>query len=121
MLLQPLVENAIKHGISPKLEGGAIWLRSQVMGGRLQVEVEDNGVGIPEEVRPFVFQAGIGISNVYERLSVLFGNDFQMSIEARPGGGTNVRVQIPALDGEQAAWQATAEEGSETEPVAAAD
>ena len=121
MLLQPLVENAIKHGISPKLEGGAIWLRSQVMGGRLQIEVEDNGVGIPEEVRPFVFQAGIGISNVYERLSVLFGNDFQMSIEARPGGGTNVRVQIPALDGEQAAWQAGAEEPSETEPVAATD
>ncbi len=121
MLLQPLVENSIKHGISPKVEGGTIWLRSQVKGGRLQVEVEDNGVGIPEEVLPYVFQAGIGISNVYERLSVLFGNDFQMSIEARPGGGASVRVQIPALTGEEAARDSAGVERTQTEPVAAVE
>lgn len=98
MLLQPMVENSIKHGISPKVQGGSIWMRSAVKGGRLQIEVEDDGVGIPDEVMAVVFEAGIGISNVHERLSVLFGNDFQMSIEGRQGGGTRVRVQIPRLD-----------------------
>lgn len=98
MLLQPLVENAIKHGLGPKVEPGSLWLRSAVKGGRLQIEVEDDGVGIPEEILPVVFQVGIGISNVHERLAVLFGNDFQMSIEARLGGGTRVRVQFPQLN-----------------------
>ncbi len=98
MLLQPLVENAIKHGFGPKVDTGSLWLRSAVKGGRLQIEVEDDGVGIPEKVLPVVFQAGIGISNVHERLAVLFGNDFQMSIEGRIGGGTRVRVQFPQLN-----------------------
>lgn len=98
MLLQPLVENAIKHGFGPKVDAGSLWLRSAVKGGRLQIEIEDDGVGIPEKVLPVVFQAGIGISNVHERLAVLFANDFQMSIEGRIGGGTRVRVQFPQLD-----------------------
>ena len=55
-------------------------------------------MGIPEKVLSVVFQAGIGISNVHERLAVLFANDFQMSIEGRLGGGTRVRVQFPQLD-----------------------
>jgi two-component system LytT family sensor kinase len=97
MLLQPLVENAIKHGFGPKVDVGSLWLRSAVKGGRLQIEIEDDGVGIPEKVLPVVFQAGIGISNVHERLAVLFANDFQMSIEGRLGGGTRVRVQFPQL------------------------
>ncbi|MCB1022713.1 MAG: histidine kinase [Bryobacterales bacterium] len=97
MVLQPLVENSIKHGLGPKVSGGSIWLRSAHRGGRLQIEVEDDGVGIPEEVLPIVFQAGIGIGNVHERLSVLFGNDFQMTIENRTGGGTRIRIQIPEL------------------------
>ena len=97
MLLQPLVENSIKHGLGSKVEGGAIWLRSKQLGGRLQIEVEDNGVGIPEEALPSIFQTGIGISNVHERLLVLFGQDFQMTIENRLGGGTRVRVQMPGL------------------------
>ncbi len=97
MMLQPLVENSIKHGISPKVEGGTIWLRSSRRGSWLQIEVEDDGVGVPEEVLPVVFQAGIGLSNVHERLSVLFGAEFQMTLENRLGGGTRVRVQFPML------------------------
>ena len=97
MMLQPLVENSIKHGLGPKVGGGSIWLRSAHRGGRLQIEVEDDGVGIPEDVIPVVFDAGIGIGNVHERLSVLFGNDFQMTIENRTGGGTRIRIQIPEL------------------------
>jgi two-component system LytT family sensor kinase len=97
MLLQPIAENSIKHGISPKVGGGTIWLRSAQRGGRLQIELEDDGVGIPAETMPNVFRRGIGVSNVYERLRVLFGHEFHMIIEPRPGGGTVVRIQIPEL------------------------
>lgn len=97
MLLQPLVENSIKHGLSPKIEGGTIWLRSARSGGRLQIEIEDDGVGVANEVLPTVFQSGIGLSNVHERLSVLFGADFQMTLENRQGGGVRIRVQFPEL------------------------
>ncbi len=97
MLLQPIVENSIKHGLSPKVDGGTIWLRSALRGGRLQLELEDDGVGIAPEAMPGIFQRGIGVSNVHERLRVLFGNEFLMMIHHRPGGGTQVRVQIPEL------------------------
>jgi len=97
MLLQPIVENSIKHGLSPKIDGGTIWLRSALRGGRLQLELEDDGVGIAPEAMPDIFQRGIGVSNVHERLRVLFGNEFLMVIHHRPGGGTQVRVQIPEL------------------------
>ncbi len=97
MLLQPLVENALKHGLGPKVGGGSIWIRSARRGGRLQIEVEDDGTGVSEEVLPVVFQAGIGLSNVHERLSVLFGGNFQMTLENRLGGGVRVRIQIPEL------------------------
>jgi two-component system LytT family sensor kinase len=97
MLLQPIVENSIKHGLSPKVDGGKIWLRSALRGGRLQLELEDDGVGIEPGAMPDIFQRGIGVSNVHERLRVLFGNEFQMVIHQRPGGGTQVRIQIPEL------------------------
>ncbi len=97
MMLQPIVENSIKHGISPKVGGGTIWLRSAVQGSRLQIEVEDDGVGIPPDALPGVFSRGIGISNVNERLRVIFGHEGDMVIEHRPGGGTRVRMQIPEL------------------------
>ena len=97
MLLQPIVENSIKHGISPKVGGGTIWMRSAVQGSRLQIEVEDDGVGIPPEALPGVFGRGIGVSNVNERLRVIFGHECDMVIEHRPGGGTRVRMQMPEL------------------------
>ena len=97
MLLQPIVENSIKHGLSAKIGGGTIWLRSRVRGGRLEIEIEDDGVGVSEEAKPEIFQRGIGVSNVRERLQVLFGNEFNMAIEPRPGGGTCVRIEIPEL------------------------
>ena len=68
MLLQPIVENSIKHGLSPKIGGGTIWLRSAVRRGRLEIEIEDDGVGVSEEAMPEIFERGIGVSNVRERL-----------------------------------------------------
>jgi two-component system LytT family sensor kinase len=105
MLLQPIVENSIKHGLSPKVDGGTIWLRSAIRGGRLQLELEDDGVGIEPEAMPDLFQRGIGVSNVHERLRVLFGNEFLMVIHHRPGGGTQVRIQIPELQDPAAAHE----------------
>jgi two-component system LytT family sensor kinase len=97
MLLQPLVENSIKHGLSSKIEGGMIRVRSRLENGRLLLLVEDDGVGIPEERLATLFEQGIGISNVNERLRVLFGDDYRMWIESRPGQGTQTQIEIPDL------------------------
>ena len=101
MLLQPLVENCIKHGLSPKIDGGSITLRSRLIKSRLIVEVEDNGVGMgaaqlaqePDELEG----TGIGMANVAERLKVLYGDTAKMMIENREGGGTLVRLRLPIL------------------------
>ena len=97
MLLQPLVENSIKHGLSPKVEGGMIRVRSRIENGRLHLLVEDDGVGIPEPKLATLFEQGIGISNVNERLKVLFGDDYRMWIDSRPGFGTQTEIEIPEL------------------------
>src|SRR5215831_4917445 len=97
MLLQPIVENCLKHGLAPKLGGGKIELRTSGHDGRLSIEIEDNGVGISEEKQPHVYVEGIGLSNVRERLRVLYGSDFHLDIQSRPGEGTVIRIQIPEL------------------------
>jgi two-component system LytT family sensor kinase len=97
MLLQPMVENCLKHGLAPKIEGGRIRLHADQRDGRLHVEIEDNGVGIPEERMPHVYVEGIGLSNVRERLRVLYGTDFRLEIESRPGQGTLIRIEVPEL------------------------
>jgi two-component system LytT family sensor kinase len=97
MILQPLVENAIRHGIGPKIDGGMVKLRAWRQSGRLSVEVRDDGVGIPDEKRHEVFDSGIGISNVRERLKVLYGEESSLNIESEPGKGTVIRLEIPEL------------------------
>ncbi|MBI4460651.1 MAG: histidine kinase [Acidobacteria bacterium] len=97
MLLQPIVENAIRHGLSPRVEGGVISIRSCRENGRLTLEVRDNGVGIPPEQIAHVDQQGIGISNVQERLRVLYGSEFTFRIESLSEGGTAIQISIPLL------------------------
>ena len=97
MLLQPIVENCLKHGLAPKIGGGKIELRTIDRDGRLSIEIEDNGIGISEERLPHVYVEGIGLSNVRERLRVLYGTDFQLDIQSRLSEGTVIRIEIPEL------------------------
>lgn len=102
MLLQPIVENAIKHGLGPKLEGGIIQIAAHRQGRYTMLEIRDNGVGIPREILDQVHQKGIGISNVQERLRVLYGSDFLFHIECPADGGTAIVLGMPAGAGETA-------------------
>src|SRR6202044_1887831 len=99
MLLQPLIENSIKHGLEPRLQGGTITLRSRIQGSKMVVEVEDDGVGMAEgrarEVGFVSRGAGIGMRNVRERLEVLYGNNSRFEVFSRPGRGTRVTLEIP--------------------------
>ena len=97
MLLQPIIENSIKHGIAPRLEGGEIHLRSTLKDGRLLIEIDDNGMGIPPERLVDVYGGGIGISNVHARLRLLYGDQFKMDIRSQEGEGTQIRIEIPGL------------------------
>jgi|SRR5579862_3405195 len=97
MLLQPLIENCVKHGLSSKVEGGTIRLRSRRLDARLLLSVEDDGVGIPESRLATLRDQGIGVSNVSERLKVLFGSDHKMNIDSQPGHGTRIEIEIPEL------------------------
>jgi two-component system LytT family sensor kinase len=97
MLIQPLVENCIKHGLSSKVEGGTIRMRTRRTEARLHLTVEDDGVGIPESKLPTLLERGIGVSNVNERLKVLFGNEYRMYIDSQPGRGTRIEIEVPEL------------------------
>lgn len=97
MLLQPLIENSVKHGLSSKVDGGMVRFRSSLKEGRLHLLVEDDGVGIPEVKLATLREQGIGVSNVNERLQVLFGSDYKMKIDSKPGQGTRIEIEIPEL------------------------
>ena len=100
MLLQPLVENSIKHGLSAKVEGGSIYLRSRMSDSKLIIEVEDDGVGMDAAHPPDRNGSngtGIGMANVVERLKVLYGETARMSVDGREGKGTLVRLRLPLL------------------------
>jgi two-component system LytT family sensor kinase len=101
MILQPIIENSIKHGLSKKVDGGSIWLRIRADGSRLHIVVEDDGVGIPEEKLAGLFSLGIGVSNVNERLKVLFESNYRLTVDSSPGQGTRTLIQIPGVSIEQ--------------------
>jgi two-component system, LytTR family, sensor kinase len=100
MLLQPLVENSIKHGLAPKIDGGSITLRSRVAENSLLIDVEDDGVGFnASEVVEDPARKGIGMANVAERLRVLYGDSAGMSISPRDGVGTRIALRLPIING----------------------
>jgi two-component system LytT family sensor kinase len=97
MIIQPLVENAVKHGVGSRLEGGRIVIRARRGLGSAIIEIEDNGVGFPVSDQPGS-GLGIGLSNVNERLNVIYGPQCQLQLESTPGRGTIARVVIPDVD-----------------------
>ena len=112
MLLQPLIENSIKHGLEPRISGGTVTLRSKITdNGMLLVEVEDDGVGMAPErnvaspvsglVQP---GTGIGMRNVRDRMKVLYGEMASLEINSRPGRGTKVALRMPILDADAETW-----------------
>jgi two-component system LytT family sensor kinase len=93
-LLQPLVENAIRHGIARRMSGGHIDVTATRDGSILTVRVRDNGVGLPVGWR-FERDAGIGLQNVAARLEHLYGRDDLLRIRPVAEGGVNVEVDLP--------------------------
>jgi two-component system, LytTR family, sensor kinase len=97
LTVQPQVENAVKHGIGNLPEGGQITLSAAVKDGRLNIAIADTGAGLPEAPLPQVFTRGVGLSNINERLSALYGAQSQLRIDSHPGQGATVSFAIPLM------------------------
>jgi len=106
MLLQPLVENAIKYAVSPQEEGASISLSARVVGGRLKIAIEDTGPGadraIPDELFDYAtgrpgetMSTGVGLANIRNRLTQAYGNDHRFETQSDPAGGFSVSIEIP--------------------------
>lgn len=89
-ILQPLVENALNHGIGARAEGGKICVRARQREGRLQLEVEDNGGGLDAPPKD-----GVGLSNTRDRLRTMYGTDHSLELEAIATGGVIARIDVP--------------------------
>ncbi|QIT54782.1 histidine kinase [Aquisalimonas sp. 2447] len=94
MLLQPLVENAIRHGIEPAMEGGEVRIAATGAHGRLSLVVSDSGAGFGAAGGG----TGTGLANLRERLTALYGNQACLRLVERPGGGVEARLELPLED-----------------------
>jgi sensor histidine kinase YesM len=92
MMIQSLVENAIKHGLEPKAEGGKLTVKAEVRHGKLAVTVADTGLGFG---RAATAGTGVGLANIRERLQLLYGPKAGLTIAENNGGGTKVTVTVP--------------------------
>ncbi len=90
MMLQTLVENAVKHGLEPKPEGGRLEIGAEIVDGQLAVHVLDNGVGFMPKA-----EAGVGLANVRERLKALYDGRAELIISVPPAGGTCATIKVP--------------------------
>ncbi|MEL6616051.1 MAG: ATP-binding protein, partial [Bacteroidota bacterium] len=92
LILQPLVENAIKHGIAPRGEGGHIEIAAHRANGHLVVHVCDDGPGLPEGGPT---RQGVGLQNTRDRLAKLYGDRAALTLRNRPDGGLDAEVTLP--------------------------
>jgi len=97
MMLQPLVENSIKHGLSDKMGEGRVTIRSLREGDHAIIDIIDNGIGIPAGDAGRIKGTGIGLRNVNERLRVIYGGNYQLQLDSVPGQGTCARIVILEL------------------------
>lgn len=104
--LQPIVENAIYHGIKYKDTKGNLWVRGFIKDDKVQIEIEDDGIGMDAEAMSHLFDErktnfktnGVGVTNVQKRLQLYYGSDYGLSYRSQVGVGTTATVKIP-LDG----------------------
>ena len=108
LMLQPLVENSIKHGIGPKPTPGQIEIRSRHVGRLLELEVRDNGVGL-SAARLTDFNRGVGLANTRSRLQHLYGSSHRFEFRQPPTGGLSVLIAIPLVEIAEAAAHDEAE------------
>jgi two-component system LytT family sensor kinase len=100
MILQPIVENSIKHGLARKVGEGRITIQTSRRAGHAVIEIVDNGVGMPvgrNDETDGDRDHGIGLRNVNERLRVIYGANYQLRMQSTPGQGTLARIEIPEL------------------------
>lgn len=102
MILQPLVENAIKHGLAPRASGGKIEIGAERINGHLHLTVSDDGIGVPFNDFENVFE-GVGLSNTRKRLRHLYGESQKFNLEAADANGLKVNLTIPYKE-----WKASA-------------
>jgi signal transduction histidine kinase len=99
LILQPLVENAVKHGISPKVGGGRVTIEARIDDGDLRLAVLDTGVGVGPADQRAIFEHGVGLRSVRDRLLRLYGDDYAPQVVSQPGAGTTVTLRIPMVQG----------------------
>ena len=95
MILQPLVENALKHGLSSHRRGGVVTIRAYIEQGQLHLSVSDNGKGMSPDLADASLRRGIGLTNIRERLKSIYGDAQEFHLESVQGKGTTVRMILP--------------------------
>ncbi|MEZ5708136.1 MAG: histidine kinase [Blastomonas sp.] len=106
LLLQPLVENAIKYAVTPKEEGADITVAAQLVGQNLRITVSDTGPGLQSGVTSSNSSTGVGLANIRDRLAQAYGEDQRFETRSSPGGGYSVIIEIPYETREQRQLQA---------------
>lgn len=109
LILQPIIENSIYHGIEYKVDEGFIRISVQIVDDRLLFQVEDNGLGIKPEVLANILSmetagrssSGVGVKNVHERIQIYFGRQYGLQIESELEVGTKVKIWLPTVNEEE--------------------
>ncbi len=102
MLLQPIVENAVRHGVAPRSQGGRIEISARREDGLLRLAVSDDGGGTDEGVEALAGKGGVGLSNTRERLARLYGDRHSFALRSSAGLGMTVTIAIPYREGKEA-------------------
>ena len=92
MMIQSLVENAIKHGLEPKPEGGELLIKAEIVHGKLSVTVADTGLGFG---RAATAGTGVGLANIRERLQLLYGGRATLAVAENEPSGTKITIAVP--------------------------
>jgi LytS/YehU family sensor histidine kinase len=96
LILQPIVENAIRHGIAPRSTKGLIEIEAERLNGTLRIQIRDNGPGLPlHRTSNELFQKGVGLANTETRLERMYGSDHVFQFDNSPSGGLVVTLEIP--------------------------